>query len=130
MALRDCPTLESMLADAKARLGSHTATMKALGVSRQRLYSAAHGGPPLRVARVLKLGLIANTPPIDALRAGQQHEVAALLEEALTPSDSDITPIDRALLRAVARLPPDLRSSLQQHIDLLLAALDVRLRQP
>lgn len=72
--------------------------MRALGVSRQRLYSAKHGGPTLRVARVLKPGLIAN----DALRAGQQHEVAALLDEALTPSDSDITPTDRRFLRSVA----------------------------
>jgi hypothetical protein len=124
MSSSEEPSLDRMFDEAAKKLGSHKATLKALGVSRQRVYSAIHGGPPLRVARLLQLGLLANVEPVTTLRAGGQDDVAALLDRALSPRDADITPAERCLLRAVRELPPPLRAAVVTHVNSLALLFD------
>lgn len=98
-------TLDVLLALADAKLGSRKAVMKTLSVSRQRLYSAAHGGPPLRAERLIRLSLVTGVDVGEALRAGGQHRLADLLDEAYEFRLGDTTPTQRALLRTFGRLP-------------------------
>jgi hypothetical protein len=101
------PTLAALLNLADAKLGSRHAVLLAIPVSRQRLDSAMRGGPPLRAERLLRLALIADVDPAEALRAGGREPLATLLDAAYGPERGGVTAPQRSLLRRFDALGHD-----------------------
>lgn len=113
-------TLSGLLALADKKLGSRKETRARLGgISTQRLYSATHGGPPLRSERVVRLAVIAGIEPTDALRAGGHATLAELLEEAYLARLKDITLEDARLLVEWRRLPASAQDVVRSMVSVL-----------
>jgi hypothetical protein len=107
-------TLNGLLALADQRLGSRKAVMRTLQVSRQRLYSAGHDGPPLRAERLVRLAVVTGVAPGEALRAGGQHVLAALLDDALREHMPEATTPQRVALRHLDNVSAALQRAIEQ----------------
>lgn len=97
---------------ADAAPGGRKDVMKALRISRQRLSSAANGGPRLRAERLVHLGILTGVDITDALRAGGQTHLAELLKQAFPTPFADASPLQRRLLRACDELPARMQQAI------------------
>jgi hypothetical protein len=98
-------TFADLIARADRTLGGRAAVLRALPLSRQRLYSALHGGPPLRAERLVRLAAITGVDVCATLRATGRTLLADLLDEAYGHRFAAATPTERLLLRDLTELP-------------------------
>jgi hypothetical protein len=114
-------TFADLIARADRALGGRAAVLRALPLSRQRLQSALHGGPPLRAERLVRLAVITGVDVCKTLRATGRTRLADLLDEAYGFRFADATPIQRLILRDLATLPIGVQDALLVLVEALAA---------